>query len=218
MPNGFQYPFAQSESSGRQKTAVSTVVKSRQSANISICKVLSTTQMMGAQNTACIFVLFYLDNDSYIKNVRALRGNAGTGFGSGMSLSTWDSGSDTVNDNPHGEHLTIFTQVENAFVSPATENANPSSQLTNAHDFEIKLRKGWCAVSVDTAYSPSEDLGFGCCQNMSQLGDMSNGLSMVQKLLHYNLPFVLPTSVSFPLNNSLASLVTPYLEWNEVTA
>lgn len=219
MPNGFQYPFAQSENGlGRSKTTVSTISKSSRSTNLTDCGVVSSSSLFAAQNTACIFVLLCLDSDAYLKNVRVLRGDGGNGYGTVTSLTTWDTGSATVNDNPHNLILTTFNKVENAYISPSTENVFPSAQLTIPHDFTIKLRKGWCALSIDIAFSPSEDLGFGATQNLSQLGQMTPGFTMCQKLTNQNLPFVLPDTVTFPRNNTLASLITPYIEWNEVAA
>lgn len=219
MPNSYNYPYASSSSGGgKKKTAVSTVTKSSRSANLSECAVVGTDALFGAQNTACVFVLFCLVSDSYLKNVRILRGNAGNGYGSVSSLTTWDTGNSYINDSPHNLILTTFNKVENAFINPSTENVCPSAQLTLAHDFTIKLRKGWCAISIDVAFSPSENLGYGATQNFSQLGQMTPGFTMCQKLPRQNLPFVLPNTVTFPIDNSLASIVTPYIEWNEVAA
>jgi len=219
MPNSYNYPYASSSSGGgKKKTAVSTVTKSSRSTNLSECTIVSSTSLFSSQSTACIFVLLYLESDAYLKNVRILRGDGGNGYGSASSLTTWDTGSSTVNDNPHNVILTTFNQVENGYISPSTENVYPSAQLTVPHDFMVKLRKGWCALSIDIAFSPSENLGYGVTQNLSQLGQMTPGFTMCQKLPQHNLPFVLPNTITFPLNNSLASIVTPYIEWNEVFA
>lgn len=155
------------------------------------------------------FVLFHLDNDSYIKNFRFAVG----AFTQGAQprFATWDTGSEYVNGTGGS---TTFHKVE--------EKTWPDSIfdsglfMSSKQDFATKLRAGWCAISLDQVES-AQRWYFMAKQTLSQFSTPSESNLCVYQM-SLTVGNALPTTTTFANNGTNNASVVPWLKFNEVAA